>query len=219
MRSYVLRQGRLTDGQARALETQWPHFGIDWQETPLDFSALFGRHAPVVLEIGFGNGDSLLEMARAQPENDFIGIEVHPPGVGHLLARLAEAQIDNLRVVRADAVDVLRCMIAPSSLARVQLFFPDPWPKKRHHKRRIVQPEFIALVTSRLEPGGFLHLATDWEPYAEHMLEVLRASPELRNLDASGGYATDPPPRPRTRFEARGLRLGHRVRELVFGRT
>ena len=184
--------------------------------SPLDPLAVFGRHAPWVLEIGFGMGDATAQVAAAAPERDFIGVEVHEAGVGALLKRIGEMELRNLRIVRHDAVEVLRQMIAPASLAGVHLWFPDPWHKKRHHKRRLVQPPFVELVASRLAPGGYLHCATDWQPYAEQMLEVLSAAPGLVNTAA--GYAPQPPWRPGTKFEARGLRLGHGVWDLVFSR-
>ena len=217
VRSFVLRGGRLTSGQQRALDTLWPRYGVDYAPRPLDLAALFGRRAPVTLEIGFGDGASLAKQAARHPERDFLGVEVHPPGVGRLLQRIEAAGLSNLRLIRHDAVEVLEHMIAPASLDTVQLFFPDPWPKKRHHKRRLVQPDFVALVASRLRPGGLFHLATDWPPYAEHMLAVLSACPALVNLHA--GYAPRPPWRPQTKFERRGTRLGHPVHDLLFRRS
>jgi tRNA (guanine-N7-)-methyltransferase len=217
IRSYVLRAGRITQAQKRALEELMPRYGIPFDGRPLDLDAAFGRRAPRVLEIGFGNGDTLVEMAARQPASDFIGAEVHPPGVGHCLLAIQAAGLANVRVVAHDAVDVLRDGLAPASLDEVHLYFPDPWPKKRHHKRRIVQPEFVALVASRLRPGGTLRLATDWEPYAAWMLEVLGASPDFRNA-APGGGCIDRPERGATRFERRGQRLGHAVFDLEFVR-
>ena len=216
IRSYVLRGGRLGTGQQRALAEIGPQFVLPFQPAPLDPQAVFGRRAPWVLEIGFGMGDATAQVAAAAPERDFIGVEVHEAGVGALLKRIGEMQLRNLRIVRHDAVEVLRQMIAPASLAGVHLWFPDPWHKKRHHKRRLVQPPFVELVASRLAPGGYLHCATDWQPYAEQMLEVLSAAPGLANTAA--GYAPQPPWRPGTKFEARGLRLGHGVWDLVFSR-
>ena len=173
IRSFVLRQGRLTKGQQRAFETLWPRFGVEYRPHPLDLAALFGNDRPVYLEIGFGNGESLAAMARDNPERNYLGIEVHSPGVGHLLMKLEEYACGNVRICRHDAIEVLRDMIPDDSLTGVYLFFPDPWHKKRHHKRRIVQTDFIALLAQKIRPGGFFHAATDWEDYAQHMLEVL----------------------------------------------
>jgi tRNA (guanine-N7-)-methyltransferase len=221
VRSYVLRAGRITVAQQRALAEQWPRFGVEFQPQPLDLAQLYGRIAPCTLEIGFGNGEHLLERALAQPDHDFLGVEVHRPGIGHLLLAAAKAGVSNLRIIAHDAVDVLRQQIAPASLAQVQLLFPDPWPKKRHHKRRIVQHDFVALVASRLSADGRLHLATDWEPYAEEMLLVLAGSQLLANCAAAGGFLDDDAVEARsaTRFQRRGERLGHRVRELLFRRA
>jgi tRNA (guanine-N7-)-methyltransferase len=220
IRSYVIRTGRITPGQERALGEHWPRFGVEFEPRVLDLTELFGRVAARTLEIGFGNGEHLLERALAQPAQDFIGVEVHRPGVGHLLLAAAKAEVANLRVIAHDAVEVLEQQIAPASLDEVQLLFPDPWPKKRHHKRRIVQPEFVALVASRLGAGGRLHLATDWEPYAEHMLLVLSGCGLLANCAAAGGFIDVDAVQARsaTRFQRRGERLGHRVRELLFRR-
>jgi tRNA (guanine-N7-)-methyltransferase len=217
VRSYVLRGGRLGTGQQRALAELGPRFVLPFEPRPLDFERTFGRRAPVVLEIGFGMGDATAQVAAAAPDRDILGVEVHEAGVGALLRRIGEAGLTNVRIVRHDAIDVLREMIAPASLAAVHLWFPDPWPKKRHHKRRLVQPAFVDLVTSRLAGGGTLHCATDWQPYAEQMLEVLAAAPGLANTAA--GYAGRPAWRPRTKFEARGLALGHGVWDLVFSRA
>ncbi|MFO1325937.1 MAG: tRNA (guanosine(46)-N7)-methyltransferase TrmB [Rubrivivax sp.] len=217
VRSYVLRGGRLGSGQQRALADLGPRFVLPFQPQPLDAEALFGRRAPLVLEIGFGMGDATAAIAAARPDTDFVGVEVHEAGVGALLRHIGERGLGNLRLVRHDAVEVLQQMIAPGSLDGVHLFFPDPWPKKRHHKRRLVQPAWAALVASRLVPGGRLHCATDWEPYAEQMLQVLSAEPLLVNT--ADGYAPRPAYRPLTKFEARGLQLGHGVRDLVFMRA
>lgn len=219
IRSFVLRQGRLTPGQQRALDSEWPRFGLEPGEQPLDLDQVFGRSAPRVLEIGFGNGDSLAAMAEAAPDTDFLGIEVHRPGVGRLLIQVRERGLTNLRVMNTDAVEVLEHQIPPASLDRVQLFFPDPWHKKRHHKRRIVQPEFIQLVRDRLKPGGRFHMATDWQEYAEAALAALRDAPGLRNTSPAGGFVSRPDYRPITKFEQRGARLGHGVWDLVFERT
>jgi len=217
IRSFVLRAGRITGAQARALEELLPRYGIPFDGRPLDLDAAFGRRAPRVLEIGFGNGDTLLEIAARSPDTDFLGAEVHPPGVGHCLLAIEAAGLANVRIVMHDAVEILKDGLAPASLDEVLLYFPDPWPKKRHHKRRIVQPEFAALVASRLKPGGRFRLATDWEPYAAWMLEVLGASPDFRNA-APGGGCVDRPERGATRFERRGQRLGHAVFDLEFVR-
>jgi tRNA (guanine-N7-)-methyltransferase len=216
IRSYVLRGGRLGPGQQRALAELGPRYVIPFATAPLDTAAVFGRRAPLVVEIGFGMGDATAEVAAQAPERDFIGIEVHEAGVGALLRRIGERRLGNLRIVRHDAVEVLREMLAPASLAAVHVWFPDPWHKARHHKRRLVQPPFVELVASRLAPSGVLHCATDWQPYAEQMLQVLSASPLLANTAAD--YAERPPWRPETKFERRGLALGHGVRDLVFVR-
>lgn len=218
IRSYVLRQGRLTKGQQRAFERSWSRLGIEYAPTVLDLQALFGNAAPVYLEIGFGNGESLATMARDNPHNNYIGIEVHTPGVGHLLMRLEEYGCDNVRVCRHDAIEVLSNMIPEGGLSGVYLFFPDPWHKKRHHKRRILNREFLELLARRIRPGGFLHAATDWEDYATHMLATLRASPAFRNTSESDDFVPRPDYRPLTRFEQRGIRLGHGVWDLIFER-
>jgi tRNA (guanine-N7-)-methyltransferase len=217
VRSFVLRQGRMSPAQQRALDTLLPRFGIPYAPRPVDFDACFGRVAPRVLEIGFGMGDTTARIAAAQPEVDFLGIEVHAPGVGALLKQLDANGIVNVRVIQHDAVEVVRDMIRPNTLAGIHVFFPDPWPKKRHHKRRLLQPPFVALLASRLAPGGYLHVATDWEDYAQQMREVLSAEPRLRNT--ADGFAERPATRPQTKFEARGLRLGHGVWDLVFRRS
>jgi len=214
IRSYVVRPGRMGPGQARALADLGPRFVLPYRPAPTDFSLAFGRQAPLVLEIGFGMGDATATIAAARPEVDFLGIEVHPPGVGALLKRIGELGLANLRIVQHDAVEVLEQMIAPASLAGVHVFFPDPWHKLRHHKRRLVQPGFVRLLASRLAPGAPLRCATDWENYAAQMLEVLSAEPSLRNTAA--GYAERPALRPLTKFENRGLGLGHGVWDLVF---
>lgn len=215
IRSYVMRAGRTTEGQARAIATLGPRFMVPFDpDGTLDYQALFGREAPTILEIGFGMGEATAEIAARRPEDDFIGCEVHEPGVGALLKRIGERALTNLRLIRHDAVEVLERMVAPASLAGVHVFFPDPWHKKRHHKRRLIQPPFVALVASRLKAGGYIHCATDWEPYAQQMLEVLMAEPTLENT--AQGYAPRPDYRPLTKFEHRGLRLGHGVWDLVF---
>jgi tRNA (guanine-N7-)-methyltransferase len=217
IRSYVLRQGRTTSAQQRALKDLHPKYGIPYAEARIDARALFGRDAPLVLEIGSGMGETTLEIAKTDPATDFIAIEVHAPGIGSLLRGIEAAGLTNLRVIRHDALDVLEHMIADGSLAGIHLFFPDPWPKKRHHKRRLVQPAFAALAARKLAPGGLLHVATDWPDYAEHILAVLSAEPLLENTTA--GYAPRPATRPRTKFEQRGERLGHAVRDLLFRRS
>ena len=214
IRSFVLRAGRMGPGQQRALDELGPRFLLPYQAQPLDFKSVFGRDAPTVLEIGFGMGDATAQIAAALPGSDFIGIEVHAPGVGALLKRIGEMGLTNLRLVQHDAVEVLESMIPPQSLAGVHLYFPDPWHKKRHHKRRLVQPAFVRHLATRLAPGGYLHCATDWQPYAEQMLELLSAEPALRNT--AEGFATRPHWRPLTKFEARGLKLGHGVWDLLF---
>lgn len=218
VRSFVRREGRITRSQQRALEELLPRFGIT-PEDIADLDRVFGRHAPRTLEIGFGNGASLAQMAHAAPEQDFLGIEVHRPGVGHLLLEIEQRALTNVRVICADAVEILRDHLAAASLDRVLLFFPDPWPKKRHHKRRILQPEFVALIRARLKPGGRFHMATDWQEYAGQMLEVMDAAPGFTNTAGRGHYAPRPDYRPETKFERRGLRLGHGVWDLVFVRT
>jgi|TARA_R100000005_G_scaffold85934_1_gene54587 tRNA (guanine-N7-)-methyltransferase len=218
IRSYVLRMGRLTSGQQRAWDQYWPRYGLLHSDGPLDYRETFGREAPRVLEIGFGMGQSFVEMAAAAPDTDFIGIEVHRPGVGKMLHSMAECGVENIRVYCHDAVEVLRDCIAPASLDTIQIFFPDPWHKKRHHKRRLIQPDFTAELVRYLKPGGVLHLATDWENYAEQMLEVLGATPGLRNLAPDGTYVPRPAQRPLTKFEQRGERLGHGVWDLMFSR-
>lgn len=216
VRSYVLRQGRISSAQERALRELLPRYGIAFDARPIDAAAVFGRDAPLVLEIGSGMGETTAAIAQAQPETDFIALEVHGPGVGSLLRKIAERGLTNLRVIRHDANEVIERMIGDATLGGVHVFFPDPWPKKRHHKRRLVQPPFVALLARKLKPGGYLHLATDWEDYAGQMLQVLTAEPLLRN--AAPGYSERPAYRPLTKFEARGLRLGHAVRDLIFRR-
>lgn len=216
IRSYVLRQGRVTDAQRRACAVLLPRYGIPFAGVPIDLDLVFGRAAPKILEIGFGMGETTARIAGSHPQNDYLGIEVHTPGVGSLLKRVAELGLTNVRVIQHDAVDVIECMISPASLDGVHVYFPDPWPKKRHHKRRLIQPPFLALLASRLKPGAYLHVATDWEDYAQQVLQVLSGEPLLAN--AADGFAPRPEWRPLTKFEARGLRLGHRVRDLLFVR-
>jgi tRNA (guanine-N7-)-methyltransferase len=214
IRSYVLRQGRFSPAQQRAYAELMPRFGVPYRAAALDFTAVFGREAPVVVEVGSGMGETTAIIAAEHPEVDYLAIEVHAPGVGALLRRVDEAGLGNVRVVQHDAVEVLRHMVPPGSLAAIHMFFPDPWPKKRHHKRRLVQPEFAALAASRLAHAGRLHVATDWQEYAEHMLEVLDGVAGLRN--SVPGFAPRPPWRPETKFERRGRGLGHGVWDLVF---
>jgi len=219
VRSFVLRAGRLTEGQKRALEELWPEFGVEEGEGELDLALLFGNRNPVILEIGFGNGDATWQMARDQPDENFLGAEVHKPGVGHLLLKIEEHEIGNLRIACADAVELLQQRIADHSLAGVRIYFPDPWPKKRHHKRRIVQPRFISLLAAKMRESGILHLATDWEPYAEYMLEVMGSCEEFESLSPAGDTCPRPEWRPETKYERRGERLGHSVFDLVYRRT
>jgi tRNA (guanine-N7-)-methyltransferase len=214
IKSFVVRAGRMGTGQIRALETLGPRFVLPYAPQVLDPAAAFGRQAPLVVEIGFGMGQATAQIAQTLPGTDFLGIEVHTPGVGALLKLIDEQQLGNVRIVQHDAVEVLEHMIAPSSLAGVHVFFPDPWHKKKHNKRRLIQAPFVAKLVTRLAPGGYLHCATDWQPYAEQMLEVLSAEPGLRNT--AEGYAPKPEYRPLTKFENRGLKLGHGVWDLVF---
>lgn len=219
IRSFVRREGRLTAGQQRALDELFPRFGIEQSDTPIDFASLFGREAPTILEIGFGNGDTLAQIARNHPENNYIGIEVHRPGVGHLLMRIEEYALSNVRVMCADAVEVLQRQISDCTLDAIYLFFPDPWHKKRHHKRRQVQAEWAQLIRGKLKIGGCLHMATDWQEYAEHMLAVLGKSEGFTNQSPRYGFIERPDYRPITKFEQRGTRLGHGVWDLLFVRT
>ncbi|WP_374498816.1 tRNA (guanosine(46)-N7)-methyltransferase TrmB [Zoogloea sp.] len=214
IRSFVLRQGRMSEAQHRFLDEMMPKVGIDFRPEPIDLAQVFGRKAPQIVEIGFGMGQATAQIAQARPGDDFVGIEVHAPGVGGLCKLIEEGGITNLRIVQHDAVEVLRDMIPEGSLAGVHIYFPDPWPKKRHHKRRLVQGPFVKLIASRLAPGGYLHCATDWEEYAQQMLEVLAAEPMLANT--AEGFAPKPDYRPLTKFENRGIKLGHGVWDVVF---
>ncbi|HYD82252.1 MAG TPA: tRNA (guanosine(46)-N7)-methyltransferase TrmB [Paucimonas sp.] len=214
IRSFVTRAGRLSTGQAKALETLGPRFCVPYAKETLDFSAAFGRNAPTILEIGFGMGETTATIAAGMPEKNFLGVEVHTPGVGSLLKLMGEQGLTNLRLVQHDAFEVVTDMIAPDSLAGVHVFFPDPWHKARHNKRRLIQSPFVALLASRIAPGGYLHCATDWQEYAEQMLAVLGAEPTLENT--ADGYAPRPDYRPVTKFENRGLKLGHGVWDVVF---
>jgi tRNA (guanine-N7-)-methyltransferase len=216
VRSYVLRMGRMTQGQARALAELWPVYGCDYQAVPLDLDAVFDRHAPRMLEIGFGAGEALAAYASAHPEMDCLGIEVHRPGAGHLLHDLHARNVRNVRVVCHDAVEVLHSQIPPGALTAIHIFFPDPWPKKRHHKRRLIQPAFVELVANALKQGGILRLATDWQDYAMQMREVIEANPAFSTLATQDGYVERSSDRPLTRFERRGHRLGHSVWDLAF---
>ena len=216
IRSYVLRQGRVTGAQRRACETLLPRFGILYLPEPLDLDRIFGRAAPRILEIGSGMGETTARIAAQHPENDYLAIEVHTPGVGSLLNRIAELGLANVRVIQHDAVEVLRDMIAPAALDGAHVFFPDPWPKKRHHKRRLIQPPFAALLVSRIKAGAYVHVATDWQDYAQQIMAVLSANPLLVNT--ADGFALRPAWRPQTKFESRGLRLGHRVWDVLFQR-
>lgn len=220
IRSFVLRQGRLTKGQELAITKLWPLFGIDYDANHLiDFRQLFANDNAVTLEIGFGMGASLVEMAAQATNENFVGIEVHRPGVGACLMAVEQAQLSNMRVMCHDAIEVLQNMVADSSLDKVQIFFPDPWHKAKHNKRRIIQPEFVQLLTKKLKVGGVLHLATDWQHYAEQMLAVLQEEPALSNLSSDNSYVPRPDYRPMTKFEKRGLNLGHGVWDLQFKRS
>jgi tRNA (guanine-N7-)-methyltransferase len=214
IRSYVLRQGRISNAQRRAHAELFPVFGVPFSPAALDLAGVFGRAAPKVLEIGFGMGETTAEIAQRLPERDYLGVEVHTPGVGSLLARIAELHLANVRIVQHDVVEVLQRMIGPGTLDGVHIFFPDPWPKKRHHKRRLIQAPFVALLASKMKRGAVLHTCTDWEDYARQMLEVFSA--EVALVNTALDYADRPDARPQTKFERRGLSLGHRVWDLVF---
>lgn len=219
VRSFVLRTGRLSDYQRDMMNDNWADLGLDYQAEPFDFQTIFGNNNPVVLEIGFGMGRSLVEMAAANPDRNYIGIEVHTPGVGACIAYALEKGVKNLRVICHDATEILRDSIADGTLGGLQLFFPDPWQKAKHHKRRIVQAVFIERIIAKLTPNGFVHFATDWENYAEHMLDVLRQFPQLTNQSASNDFIPRPDFRPLTKFEERGHKLGHGVWDLYFIKT
>lgn len=218
IKSFVIRAGRMTQGQKLAIETGWQDYGLELTETPLNYQQIFGHNGPITLEIGFGMGQSLFTMAQQAPEHNFIGIEVHKPGVGALISLLQEHQLPNVRVFNCDALDVLKQAIPDHSLDRLLLFFPDPWHKARHHKRRIVQTEFVQLVRKKLKIEGIFHLATDWQPYAEHMLEVMQTAEGYQNLAVDNQYIPRPAERPKTKFETRGEKLGHGVWDLKFKR-
>ncbi|MBU6460750.1 MAG: tRNA (guanosine(46)-N7)-methyltransferase TrmB [Proteobacteria bacterium] len=214
IRSFVLRQGRLSDAQARALKELSPEWGIPFSRNPIHFPDVFGNSEPVILEIGSGMGETTAQIARQDPQHNFLAIEVHGPGVGSLLRRIHEDHIPNIRLIQHDAVEVIEHMIVPNSLAGIHIYFPDPWPKKRHHKRRLIQAGFVTELTSRIQPGGYIHVATDWQDYAEHILAVLSSSPRL--INSSSTFATRPAWRPQTKFEHRGLKLGHGVWDILF---
>ena len=219
IKSYVVRSGRMTPGQEKAYEASWSLYGVEANEQVLDYEKLFGRQAPVIVEIGFGMGDSLIEMATEHPDNDYLGIEVHKPGVGRLLSKISERALTNLRVMQFDAVEVLKNQIPDESLSAVYLFFPDPWHKKRHHKRRIVQDDFIQLIRKKLQLSGQFHMATDWEHYAIQMLDSMKKAPGFKNCAQDGEYIPRPDYRPVTKFERRGERLGHGVWDILFEKT
>ncbi len=216
IRSFVVRAGRMGTGQQKALEELGPRFVLPYSNTLLDLTGAFGRDAPKILEIGFGMGSATAQIAQAHPENDYLGVEVHTPGVGALLKQIGELDLHNLRIIQHDAVEVLRYMLADAALDGMHIFFPDPWHKKRHNKRRLIQPDFVHLLASKLKPGAYLHLATDWEDYARQMLEVLSGNSQLINV--AKDFAPRPEYRPLTKFEQRGLNLGHGVWDLVFRR-
>lgn len=216
IRSYTLRQGHLSQAQRRGIQRLYPKYGLPYQNQIIDLATVFQRTAPFIIEIGFGMGDATVQIAQTRTTDNFLGIEVHSPGVGSLLNKIEATNTTNIRIIQHDAVEVLQSMIAPNSVAGVHIFFPDPWPKARHHKRRLIQPTFVKLISSRLQLGGYVHCATDWENYAQQMLEVFNAEPQLQNMCT--GYAPRPDYRPLTKFEQRGLRLGHGVWDLIFTR-
>ena len=216
IRSFVTRAGRITPAQQRALTQLWPRYGIEFTPQPLELRSLFGRSAACTVEIGFGNGENLLHLARSHPQRDFLGIEVHRAGIGRLLLELSAAQLTNVRVICHDAVEVFAAQLPPLALQEILVLFPDPWPKKRHHKRRLLQADFVALLAARLAPHGLLRLATDWQPYAQQMLETLNQNAALENLAGDGGFVARPAERLPTRFERRGARLGHEVWDLAY---
>jgi tRNA (guanine-N7-)-methyltransferase len=218
VRSYVIRSGRLTESQRKAIASYWDNYVVEFLPQPLDLNSLFPQIAPVSLEIGFGMGSSLLTMAQQAPEKNFLGIEVHRPGIGKVLHEIESLGIKNLKLICQDAKEVIDENILDSTIERILILFPDPWPKKRHNKRRLVQPEFIEKLSNKLQPEGLLHLATDWQPYAEHMMEVLEDNASLQNQNGAGNYSHSPE-RPRTKFEARGERLGHGVWDLLYSKS
>ncbi|HTT44293.1 MAG TPA: tRNA (guanosine(46)-N7)-methyltransferase TrmB [Steroidobacteraceae bacterium] len=216
IRSFVTRAGRITPAQQRALTQLWPRYGIEFTPQPLELRSLFGRSAACTVEIGFGNGENLLHLARSHPQRDFLGIEVHRAGIGRVLLELSAAQLSNVRVICHDAVEVFAAQLPPLALQEILVLFPDPWPKRRHHKRRLLQADFVALLAARLAPHGLLRLATDWQPYAQQMLETLNQNAALENLAGDGGFVARPAERLATRFERRGARLGHEVWDLAY---
>lgn len=219
IRSYVVRSGRMTDGQKLAFDQYWPDYGLSLHNGLFNASSEFGRRAPQVIEIGFGMGGSLLQMIQNEKDKDFLGIEVHSPGVGRLINDAAKLELKNLKVYMADAVDVLEDCISDNSVHRMQIYFPDPWHKKKHNKRRLIQPIFVEMIRLKLEVGGVMHLATDWEPYAKNMLQVMEGATGYKNMGSPGEYSLRPNFRPVTKFEARGERLGHGVWDLLYVRT
>lgn len=219
VRSFVIRSGRMTDGQKSAFKKHWPVYGLELDQGLLDQGRDFGRSSDLIVEVGFGMGDSLLQMCQNTPDANFVGIEVHPPGVGRIISRAALEQVENLRVYMADAKDVLAECFADQSIDRIQIYFPDPWHKKKHHKRRLIQNEFLNVLQPKLKPGGILHLATDWQNYAEHMLEVMESQGRFVNLAGEGQYSLRPEWRPETKFECRGHKLGHEVWDLIYKLT
>ena len=219
IKSFVLRQGRLTKAQQNALDNHWLQYGIDYQQKVLSFQSLFTNSNAVVIEIGFGNGDSLLQQAKNQPQLNFIGIEVHSPGVGHLIHHANTDSVDNIKVIRHDAVEVLKHQIENNSVEKVQLFFPDPWHKKRHNKRRIIKPDFIQLIRDKLKADGQFHMATDWQPYANHMLEQMDNTEGFTNTSGKGNFSVNKGTRCETKFERRGLKLGHGVWDLIYNKS
>ncbi|WP_051532295.1 tRNA (guanosine(46)-N7)-methyltransferase TrmB [Brackiella oedipodis] len=218
IRSFVHHRSHLSPAQKNAMDELMPQWGLAFQKTSLDFAQVFARQAPTILEIGFGMGESTLKIAQTRADENFIGVEVYNAGVGALLRKIKAHDVENIRIIQHDAVEVLEHMIAPQSLDGVHIYFPDPWPKKRHHKRRLIQADFVALLATRLKPGGYLHCATDWQDYAEQMLAVLNAEPSLQNKASDNGYSVKPDYRPQTKFETRGLRLGHGVWDLVYSK-
>ncbi|TXI96972.1 MAG: tRNA (guanosine(46)-N7)-methyltransferase TrmB [Neisseriales bacterium] len=216
IKSFVLRQGKITQGQQRAIEELMPVYGLRYTGEKLDLTSAFGRDNPKIVEIGFGMGNATWQIAQNNPENDYLGIEVHLPGVGSLLMQMRDNDVRNLRVIRHDAVEVLRNMLADDSISGFHIYFPDPWHKKRHHKRRIIQSEFVNLLCQKLKSGGYIHLATDWEEYATWMLNILQSNPQLANQSTSSDYVPRPDYRPLTKFENRGMKLGHGVWDLIF---
>ncbi|CAG0878789.1 unnamed protein product [Cyprideis torosa] len=219
IRSFVVRNGRITQGQQRAFDENWLTFGIEYTQSHIDWSAEFGRDAPLWIEIGFGNGIQTAHMAELYPQTNFVGIEIHMPGVGRLLSQIQERQLKNLRIIRHDAVEVLQNCVSDEQAERILLFFPDPWPKKKHHKRRIVQADFTKLVSQKLKTGGYFHLATDWEEYALHMLETIGAEKDLENQSTDNTFIPPPEYRLITKFEKRGLKRGHEVWDLLFRKS